>query len=68
MNIEDIKTKLTREPFRPFVIEFISGNQITVYGNSELLFPRRRPELVIAFTDDGMHEFEASAIAQLIEG
>jgi hypothetical protein len=33
-----------------------------------MLFPRKRPELVIAFTEGGLqHEFEQSAIHRLIE-
>jgi hypothetical protein len=50
-----------------FVIELISGRQILIGKDSEVLFSRKRPELVIAFTDDGQHEFEASAIAVLVE-
>jgi hypothetical protein len=64
----ELKAKLAREPFRPFVIELVSGRQIAIGRDAEVLFPRRRPELVIAFTEDGLqHEFEASAIAALIE-
>jgi hypothetical protein len=37
-------------------------------GESEILLPRKRPELVIAFTENGlMHEFEGDAILRLIE-
>jgi hypothetical protein len=50
------------------VIELVSGRQILIGKDSEILFSRKRPELVIAFTDDGLqHEFEASAIAALVE-
>jgi hypothetical protein len=63
----ELKAKIAREPFRPFVIELISG-QIVIGSDSEILFSRKRPELVIAFTDDGLqHEFEISRIAVLIE-
>ena len=64
----ELKAKIEREPFRPFVIELVSGRQIAIGKDSEILFSRKRPELVIAFTDDGLqYEFEASAIAALIE-
>jgi hypothetical protein len=50
------------------VIELRSGTQILIDAYTEILFPRKRPELIIAFTADGlMHEFETSAIAQLFE-
>jgi len=66
--ISELKAKLEREPFRPFVIELQSGRQILIGRESELFFPRRRPELIIAFSDDGLqHEFELSAIVSLIE-
>jgi hypothetical protein len=68
MTINDLKSKLAREPFRPFKIELASGRQITISTDSELFFPRKRPGLVIAFTTDGvMHEFEDSALNSLIE-
>lgn len=64
----ELKAKLNREPFRAFVIELLSGRQVTIGENSEVLLPRRRPELVIAFTEDGLqHEFEVSVIASLVE-
>jgi hypothetical protein len=64
----ELKAKMGREPFRPFIVELVSGRQIMIGKDSEMLFPRRRPELVIAFTDDGLqYEFETSAIAALIE-
>jgi hypothetical protein len=63
-----LKSKMRREPFRTFIIELRSGTQILIDADSEILFPHKRPELVIAFTADGlMHEFETSAIAQLVE-
>lgn len=59
---------MQRQPFRAFIVEFQSGHQILIDAESEVLFPRKRPELIIALTADGlMHEFEASAIARLIE-
>lgn len=66
--IEALRSKMTREPFRPFVVEFESGSTLFVDANTEFLFPRKRPELVIAFTEDGLqHEFEVGAITRLTE-
>jgi hypothetical protein len=63
-----LKSKMRREPFRPFIVELRSGIQILIDADSEILFPHKCPELVIALTADGTeHEFEISAIAQLIE-
>ena len=68
MTINDLKSKLAREPFRAFIIELASGRQITIGADSELLFPQKRPGLVIAFTADGlMHEFEENVVNSLIE-
>jgi hypothetical protein len=68
MTINDLKSKLAREPFRPFIIELLSGRRIPVSEAAAVLLYWRRPELVIAFSDEGLqHEFETSAIASLIE-
>ena len=68
MNLDLLKTKMRREPFRPFVIELASGSSLMIDTETEILFPRKRPELVIVFTEGGLqHEFEQSAIHRLIE-
>jgi hypothetical protein len=68
MTINDLKSKLNREPFHPFVIELASGRQIAIGADSEMFFPKARPDLVIAFMGNGLqHEFETSAITSLIE-
>lgn len=67
-NLELLKSKMRREPFRAFIVEFMSGATILIDADTELLFPRKRPELVIAFTGNGLqHEFEEVAITRLIE-
>jgi hypothetical protein len=67
-NIDLLKSKMHREPLRAFLIELISGAQIFIDGDTEILFSRKRPELIIAFTGNGlMHEFESGAIARLVE-
>jgi hypothetical protein len=66
--LETLKAKLARQPFRPFVIEFQSGSTIIIGADTEVLFPKKRPELVIAFTAEGLqHEFEVGAIVRLSE-
>lgn len=68
MDATTLKAKLARQPFRSFVIELTSGGQIVIGKESELFFPRSRPELVIAFSDDGLqHEFEFAQISRLVE-
>jgi hypothetical protein len=67
-NIELLKAKMRREPFRAFLVEFVSGSTILIDAETEILFPRKRPELVIAFTGNGLqHVFEEAAVARLIE-
>jgi hypothetical protein len=68
MQIKDVVAKLKRRPFRSFVIELDNGTQVLIDQDSELFLPRKRPELVIAFTGQAQqHEFEVSAISRLFE-
>ena len=68
MTRQDIQNRLSREPFRPFIIELASGRHITVRGDYEVLFPRKRPETVFLFTEDGlMHEFDTNAVLSIVE-
>jgi hypothetical protein len=68
MHLDLLKSKMRREPFRPFIIEFQSGSSLLIDQETEILFPRKRPELVIVFTEGGLqHEFEQSAINRVIE-
>jgi hypothetical protein len=67
-NFDLLKTKMRREPFRPFIIEFQSGVTLLIDSETEMLFPKKRPELVITFSETGLqHEFEQSAINRIIE-
>jgi hypothetical protein len=66
MKIEEIKALANRHPFRPFTIEIENGQPVQITQDSDLLFPKRKPNLVIAFTSDGAtHIFEAEAVAAL---
>jgi hypothetical protein len=67
-NLNLLKAKQNRQPFRSSRIEFASGHQIPIDADTELLFPRSRLGLVIEFTAGGlMHQFESAVIARLIE-
>ena len=66
MKTEEIKVLIGRTPFRPFTIETTGGKQILVSEETDILLPERRPELVIALTEDGsLHLVEDEAIASL---
>ena len=68
VKIDEIKSLTERKPFRPFAIETTGGGQILIAESAYILFPARRPELVIAFTEDGrMHIFEHDAVVRLVE-
>ena len=67
-DLDALKSKMRREPFRPFTIEFVSGATLRIDSETEMLFPKKRPELVIAFTEGGLqHTFEAIAINRLLD-
>jgi len=67
-DLETLKAKMRREPFRSFIVELQSGATILIDAETEMLFPYKRPELVIIFTGNGLqHEFEQGAILRLIE-
>ena len=68
MKIDELKNLATREPFRPFTVNLLNGDGILIDSPAALLFPKRRPELVIAFSEDGkMHIFEDVGITSLTE-
>ena len=67
--LETLQAKIARAPFRAFVIEFQSGSSLFIDEETEVLFPRKRPELVIVFTSPNglQHEFEVGAITRITE-
>jgi hypothetical protein len=68
MKIDELKTLATREPFRPFTVNLLNGDSLFIDKAAGLLFPEPRPELVIAFTQDGhMHIFEEEGIVSISE-
>jgi hypothetical protein len=68
MNIEQIKELAQRDPFRPFAILLDNGVEIPINSETEMLFPRKRPESVYVFADNGKGWiFEARAVSALNE-
>jgi hypothetical protein len=67
MNIEDIKTRANRKPFRPFLIKLENGDAVPVTKDTELLFPRARPDTVYAFAANGSWIFEVQVVTALQE-
>jgi hypothetical protein len=68
MKIEELKNLVGRKPFRPFTINLLNGDHIGIDAESNIYFPAPRPELVIAFTENGrMHIFEDIGIVSLEE-
>jgi hypothetical protein len=65
MDIQQIKGLAQRQPFQPFAIVFDNGEVLMVENDTELLFPRSQPKLVIAFNDGRTWLFEAEAISAL---
>ena len=68
MTRQDLRTKVEADPFRPFVIRLAGGREIFINdAQTEFLFPRIRPELILAFSEDRTHEFEIGSVLSLIE-
>jgi hypothetical protein len=68
MKIDQLKVLASREPFRPFSVNLLNGDRLFIENTAALLFPIPRPELVIAFTQDGrMHIFEEQGMVSVSE-
>ncbi len=68
MTIEQIKERALRRPFRPFAIVLDNGVEIPINTDTELLFPRKRPQTIYVFADDHTGWiFEAQAVSALNE-
>jgi hypothetical protein len=67
MNPDQFREIVRRRPFRPVEVTTTSGDHY-VLTNEGYFYnnPRRRPELVVLFTEDGlMHLLEAGRIVSL---
>jgi hypothetical protein len=68
VKIDELKNLAYREPFRPFTVNLLNGQSLFIDTPAAILFPKPRPELVIAFTQDGhMHIFEEEGIVSISE-
>jgi hypothetical protein len=68
MKTDELKILASREPFRPFTVNLLNGDSLYIETSAALFFPKPRPELVIAFTQDGkMHIFEEEGIVSISE-
>jgi len=66
MKITEIKSMMEQVPFRPFTVLLENGHDLKVTRDSELLFPRNRPGLMIIFNKDGvMTIFEDHAVTAI---
>jgi hypothetical protein len=66
MKITEIKSMMEQAPFRPFTVLLENGHDLKVTGESELLFPRNRPGLLIIFDQHGaMTIFEDRAVTAI---
>ena len=66
MKITEIKSMMEQAPFRPFTVLLENGHDLTVTRESELLFPKNRPGLMIIFNADGiMTIFEDRAVTAI---
>jgi hypothetical protein len=67
MKIEDIKTLTNRKPFRPFIIKLENGDAVPVTSDTELLFPKKRPDTVYVFAVNSSWIFDVEAVTALQE-
>jgi hypothetical protein len=62
-NSSELKAAVERKPFRPLPVNLIDGEQLTISADTEALFSRNKPELIIVFNPDGtMRLLEAEAV------
>jgi hypothetical protein len=54
MKLSELKAKLQREPFRPFVIDLQSGRQVRVESEAHIKLPPDGFDVVIVFGTDGL--------------
>jgi hypothetical protein len=58
VNSEQLKELVSRRPFRPFEI---AGDHYSVLEEADIFNNRRRPDLYVIFTDDGLAHWIESA-------
>lgn len=66
MNNEQLKVLMGRRPFRPFQIATSAGDHYVVLEEADIFNNRRRPDLYVIFTDNGLaHLIESSDIVSI---
>jgi hypothetical protein len=66
MNSQQLKELVNRRPFRPIQIATASGDHYAVLEEADIFNNRRRPDLYVIFTEDGLaHWIEAGDIVSI---
>jgi hypothetical protein len=66
MDTKQVREFLARRPFRPFEIATTAGDHYAVLEEGDIFNNRRRPNLYVIFTDDGLaHLIEADSIVSV---
>jgi len=66
MNNAQLKELVTRRPFRPFEVATSAGDHYAVLEEADIFNNRRRPDLFIIFTEDGLaHWIESTDIVSV---
>jgi hypothetical protein len=66
MNSQQLKELVNRRPFRPIQITTASGDHYAVLEEADIFNNRRRPDLYVIFTEDGLaHWIEAGDIVSV---
>lgn len=66
METKQVQELIRRKPFRAVQITLSSGDHFSVLEEGDIFNNRRRPELYVIFTEDGLaHWIEASDIVTI---
>ena len=66
MNNAQLKELVTRRPFRPYEVATSAGDHYAVLEEADIFNNRRRPDLFIIFTEDGLaHWIESTDIVSV---
>jgi hypothetical protein len=66
MDNQQLKSLISRKPFRPFQIATTAGDHFSILEEGDILNNRRRPDLYFIFTEDGLaHWIESGDIVSV---
>jgi hypothetical protein len=66
MDTKQLRELITRQPFRPIQIATAAGDHYTILEEADVFNNRRRPELYVIFTEDGLaHWIESGDIVSV---